>query len=235
MNDRVIEVIGSAMIVRPVELHRATITFIVRSKKTSDGHDRLLELRERVIAAMLHSGIEKSDIVDVGVAVRRSIWSYRQSLVQTLCIQTADCECLVKSISAIGQVFQDVKPGYFSGMEHDFSFEEDEPVYASEEEANELALRSAVQNATAKATILAEQSGLILERILSIAEIHRPPRKRTEFGATVEDPVNFESHLKVRGYNLGSGELTYTRTAPRKTAGLLELRVVFAVTESSTV
>jgi hypothetical protein len=236
VTNRVIEVIGSAMIVHPVELYRATIQIIVRTRKTSNGHTRLLDLRERVIESLLSSKIEDSGIVDLGVAVSRSIWSSKQSMVQTICIQSPDCEIFARAISGIEKVFHDAKPAYFSGIENDFSFEEDEPVYASKEEANELALRAAVQNAAGKAKILAEEAKLNLLSVVSISEIQRPPRKRlTEYGSKVEDPIDFDSHLSVRGYDLVSAHevAPYTRVAPRETTGLLLLRVVFSVAESA--
>jgi hypothetical protein len=236
VTNRVIEVIGSAMIVRPIELYRATIKIIVRTRKTSNGHTRLLELRQRVIESLRASRIEDSGIVDAGVTVSRSIWSSKQSMVQAICIQSPDCEIFARAISGIERVFQDAKPAFFSGIENDFSFEEDEPVYASKEEANELALRAAVQNAAGKARILAEEAKLNLLSVVAMTEIQRPPRKRlTEYGSKVEDPIDFDSHLSVRGYDLDYAQevAPYTRVAPRETTGLIMLRVVFAVEETA--
>lgn len=232
MQESWIEVIGSSLIVRVVERQQATIRLRVSTKKTEEGNRLALQLRERTINALESVGIGIDDITDGGSSIGRSHWSSKKRFDHTLSIRSTDIEVLTRAMAAVGKVFEDAKTGMFSGIECGFTFEEDEPVYARTEDANEAALREAVINATGKAAILASQSGLVLGPVVSIREIERIPRRRiTDYGSKVEDPLDFDAHLsvRIRGYDAGSVPMMYTRVTPRQTTGMLQLRVVFSV------
>lgn len=225
-----IEVIGSALIVRPVEMYRATIQISVRTRKAATGLKLVLELREQVVAALVAAGIVESLIQDGGCSVGHSTWSSKKQLKQLLCIQSKQVETIAKAMAGVENVFRAARTGYFSGIENDFSFVEDDPLYARTEEANELALREAVRNAFAKATALAEQSRLTLGTVTSIAEIPRPLRQSSEYRTNFEDPLDFDSHLIGRGYDTQLVDPTFTPVAPRQTTGMVQVRVRFDAT-----
>jgi hypothetical protein len=223
-----IEVVGSAMIVRPVEMQRATIKIAVRTRKADVGLKLSLNLREQVIEALRSAGIDESHIEDGGCSVGHSSWTSKKHLTHILRIQSKEVQAFARAMSAVENVFRSARTSFFSGIDNDFSFVEDEPTFARTEEANEIALREAVRNAIGKAAILAEQAGLSLGSVISISEMTRPARRRVSiYENPVEDPLDFDAHVSVRGYDLPSDESLYTPVAPRQTTGMIQLRVSF--------
>lgn len=229
-----IEVTGSALIVRPIEMHRAKINISVTTKKAALGAAMSLRLRDQVIQAIKSVGVSESSITDGGCSVGHSTWSSNKQLTHELSLETQDTQIFVRAMSAIEQVFTEARTSYFSGTQNDFSFAETEPVYSKTEEANELAIREAVKNAIAKAHIIAEQAGLQLGHIMAVSELARPRRKVSSyFGTESEDPMDFDAHLQVkgRGYSADTPFPVYTEVAPRQTTGMVELRVRFSTTK----
>jgi hypothetical protein len=233
-----IEVTGSALIVRTIETHRASINISVTTKKAVLGAAMSLRLRDQVIQALKSVGVAESSITDGGCSLGHSTWSSNKQLTHELSIQTQETQIFVSAMSAIEQVFTEARTGYFSGTQNEFSFKETDPIYAKTEEANELAIREAIKNAVGKAHIIAEQAGLELGSIVAVNELIRPRRKlSTPFGAELEDPMDFDAHLAVRGrgYSMDSDSFDqiYTEVAPRKTTGIVELRVRFSIAKIS--
>ncbi len=230
-NQHYIEVIGSALIVRPVEMQRATIKISVRTRKAETGLKVSLDLREQVIAALRSAGIEESLIEEGGCSVEHSTWSSKKHLTHILRIQSKEVDRFAGAMAAVENVFREARTGFFSGIENDFSFVENEPLFAKTEEANEMALREAVRNASRKAAILAEQAGLTLGTVVSISEVPRPPRQASENRTAMEDLLDLDDdmYLGGRGYSAPSEQLSYTPVTPRQTTGMVQVRVCFSV------
>jgi hypothetical protein len=234
-NQRYIEVIGSALIVRPVEMQRATIKISVRTRKAETGLKVSLDLREQVITALRSAGIEEALIEDGGCSVEHSTWSSKKHLTHILRIQSKEVDRFAGAMAAVENVFREARTGFFSGIENDFSFVENEPVFAKTEEANELALREAIRNATSKGAILAEQAGLTLGTVVSISEIPRPPRQASEHRTSMEDLLDLDDDTYVggRGYSVEPERLAYTPVTPRQTTGMVQVRVSFSAAPAS--
>ena len=227
-----IEVTGSALIVRPVEMLCATIKISVTTKKAAIGLAMSLTLRDSVIQAIKAAGIADDCVTDAGCSVGHSTWSSKKQLTHKLSIQSKETQTFANAMAAVEQVFAAARTGYFSGTTNDFSFVEAEPIYAKTEEANELAIREAIKNAAAKAAIIADQAALSVGSVISVIELVRPPRRKTSpYDNEVDDPMDFDAHLRIRGYDMASFDAgpRFSEVAPRKTTGMIQLRVRFGV------
>lgn len=231
-----IEVTGSAFIIRPIEMLCATIKISVTTKKAANGLAMSLTLRDRVIQAVKTAGIADDCLTDAGCSVGHSTWSSKKQLTHKLTVQSKEAQTFANAMAAVEQVFAEARTMFFSGTTNDFSFVENEPTYARTEEANENALRDAMVNATAKASILAEQAGFRIASVLAVTELMRPQRRRsTMYEGDSDDPMDFDAHLAIRGYDLESVDALprFSEVAPRQTTGMVQLRVRFSVTRTA--
>ena len=226
-----IDVTGSALIVRPVEMLCATIKISVTTKKAAIGLALSLTLRDSVIQAIKAAGIADDCVTDAGCSVGHSTWSSKKQLTHKLSIQSKETQTFANAMAAVEQVFAAARTGYFSGTTNDFSFVEAEPIYARTEEANELAIREAMKNAAAKAAIIADQAGLSVGPVMAVIELVRPRRKTSHYDNEVDDPMDFDAHLAIRGYDMESISAgpSFSEVAPRQTTGMVQLRVRFGV------
>lgn len=227
---RYIEVIGTALITRPLDVHRGEIKITVTTRKTKAGLDLSLHLRDQVISALKSAGVSESDIKDTGGSIGHSNWSSKKQLSHELQIEHKDMQVFAKAMAAVENVFTNSQPGYFSGISSDFSFTVKEPVYGKAEQANEQALKDAVSHATRKAELLAEAASCKLGPIEQITELVRLPRPRSNFDP--EDPMDFDEHVAVDLCLAEDSFVDYTPVSPRETTRIIRVRVRFGVSHA---
>jgi len=224
-----IEVVGSALITRPIEVYRGTIKITVTTRKTKTGLNLSLRLRDQVIAALASAGIDPSDIQDAGGSIGHSNWSSKKQLAHELQIENKDMQVFAQAMASVEQVFTAEKSGFFSGVSADFSFTVDEPRYAKTEEANEQALKDAISNATRKARLLTDAAGVELGQVDRITELNRPMRPRSSIYEP-EDPTDFDEHLAMRGLACAEDPFVdYTPVSPKQTTGVVQVRLRFRI------
>lgn len=102
---RYIEVIGSALVTRPIEAYRGTVTITVTTRKTKAGLDHSLHLRNQVISALKSAGIADEHIEEAGGSIDHSSWSAKKRLSHELRIKHEDMQVFANAMVAVEQMF----------------------------------------------------------------------------------------------------------------------------------
>jgi len=228
--ERYIEVIGSALFRRPINLHRGTIKITVTTRKAKTGLELSLRLRDDVINALKSVGVDEGGIEDSGAAIGHSSWSGKKQLAHELRIVHKEMQVFANAMAAVEQVFIAEKPKILSGVKCDFFFTVDEPVYGEIEGAKEQALRDAIANARQKATLYAESASVQLGPVEQITEILPPAKRRRE--DRYEDLLDFDQGALGSGlYELGVDDsfVDYTEVSPRESSRIVQARVRFSL------
>lgn len=227
-----IDVTGSAVVVRPIEMLCATIKINVITRKAKVGLERSLALRDRVIQVLKSVGIAESDMTDAGGSVNHSTWSSKKQITHKICIQSREPQTFASAMGAVEKVFAEARTGFFSATASDFSFVEDAAVYTDQEEAHQAALREAMQHAAAKAAVIAEEGGLGVDSVMAVTEVVQAPKRRYATYESYDDDLMDFNAYSAPGYDLAApSSPEFLKIAPRYTTGLVQLRVRFAATK----
>lgn len=223
-----VDVVGTALVVRPVEMYRGTIKISVTTRKSQSSLDLSLRIRDQVLEALRRVGADDSRIEDAGGHIGHSNYSGRKQVVHELKVRDPDMAVLARAMVAIENVFAGLKRGFLSGVSQDFTFTLDSPQYGRTEEALESALQRAMDDATRKASVLAERAGANIGGATTIVELADRLRPR--------DPERSANPGDFDAYGLCSFQLSdnshgmeYTQVTPPTITGAIQLRVRFAM------
>ena len=233
---RHIEVVAPASVSRRIESYRARIEITVTTRKQQSCLDESLTLRDRVMSALTESGIADDDIEEGGGHVTQSSWSSSKTVVHSLQVSNAEMSVLVQAMANVEHVFATLKHRWFSGVKRDFSFSVPTPEFADDPNAAEKALKNAVANARVKATILAEEAGVKLGKLLAIVEEQRPKPQATYAQQLHGTDDLFDEAIDVQFCEMSSPEppaINYSAAATRQGTARAYFRVRFVVEEGA--
>lgn len=229
-----IDVLGSGTLSRTIETYRARIEIGVTTRKSQSGLAESLRLRDQIIEALKLSGIDPGKIEEAGGQLDHGGWGGAKNISHELHVSHDDMQVLARAMVAVERIFVETKEPWFSGIHRRLNFNVPTPKYAKDDRANEKALSAAIANARAKASILAQESGLILGEVMFIREIRkelmpsleRPNETRNRYVSQSDDLDIDESADSL--YDCGFDLMEYTPAKARVRDGRVHFHVRFA-------